>query len=120
MFSCEFWKVFKNTFFTEHLRATVSDQKRVSDTGDFLWICKIFKNIFFTEHLWATVSDKNKCETVNHYIIFRLWDLISRKRWDLIKKAIQRNILSKTEIVLSRLINKLNKSYNKNDLNVLQ
>ena len=32
-FSCEFWKISKNTFFTEHLRATASE--RLSVTYDY-------------------------------------------------------------------------------------
>ena len=63
MFSCEFSKIFKNTFFTEHLRTTSSDfsfqkqppevfyEKRCS--WEFrkihrktLLVCKIFKNTF--------------------------------------------------------------------------
>ena len=78
---------------------------------------EVFTDAFFTEHLRATVSDQNKCETVNNYIIFGPWDIISYKGSDLITKSpsvIQRNILSKTEMMLSRVIN--NKSYDRNDL----
>ena len=82
---------------------------------DHTFSCKLYKvftDTFSTEHLRATVSDQNKCETVTNYIIFGLWDLISFKGSDLITKSpsvIQRNILSKTEMMLSRVIN--NKSY---------
>ena len=47
MFSCEFCKIFKNTFFTEHLWTTNSGQIIVS----YSFMCKIslhFHNLFFT------------------------------------------------------------------------
>ena len=78
---------------------------------------EVFTDAFSAEHLRVTVSDQNKCETVNNYIIFGPWDLISCKGSDLITKSpsvIQRKILSKTEMMLSRVIN--NKSYDRNDL----
>ena len=34
MFSCEFYKISKNTFFTKHLRATASMQLKFSKLGD--------------------------------------------------------------------------------------
>ena len=70
MFSNEFSKISKNTFFTEHLRTTVSAFS-FSDAanGGVLWkkvflkvdkktplVCKIFKNMLFTEHPWTTAS----------------------------------------------------------------
>ena len=73
MFSCEFSKISKNTFFTEHLRKTTSVFS-FSDaaTGGVLWkkvflkisqnsqetplVCEIFKNTFFKEHLRTTAS----------------------------------------------------------------
>ena len=50
LFSCEFYEISKNTFFTEHLKETLAQ----------LFSCefyKISKNTFFTEHLWAVASD---------------------------------------------------------------
>ena len=29
-FSCEYWKIFKNTYFEEHLRTAASDVRRVT------------------------------------------------------------------------------------------
>ena len=71
MFSCEFSKISKNTFFTEHLRTTASVFSfSEAATGGVLWkkvFLKIsensrentfglrnFKNTFFTEHPWTT------------------------------------------------------------------
>ena len=44
MFSCEFSKIFKNTFFTEHLGVTASEFSKVSE------------NIYCPKFLWATSS----------------------------------------------------------------
>ena len=73
MFSCEFNKISKNNFFTEHLQTTASafsfseatiggvlwkkmflkiSQNSQENTSDF----DIFKNSFFAEHLWTTAS----------------------------------------------------------------
>ena len=32
MFSCEFFKISKNTFFTEHIRTTASDDSKIFRT----------------------------------------------------------------------------------------
>ena len=56
MFSCEFWEISKNTFFTEHLRMTAS----VSGLAQFLVTenpLKIMKNAFyFTFRLFQLFS----------------------------------------------------------------
>ena len=73
MFSCEFSKISKNTFFTEHLRTTASAFSfSEAATGGVLWKkvflkisensqedtfgLRIFKITFFAEHLWTTAS----------------------------------------------------------------
>ena len=42
VFSFEFCKISKNTFFTEHLRATTSE---------------VYKNNYFENHLWTAASE---------------------------------------------------------------
>ena len=78
MFSCEFCKLFKSTYFKEHLRTAGSKTvvrgflfnkvaslmawrplavlERDSSTGIFLQILCNFKESFFVEHLLATFS----------------------------------------------------------------
>ena len=33
MFSCEYWEMFKNTYFEEHLRKVVSPDGKINDTS---------------------------------------------------------------------------------------
>ena len=72
MFSCEFSKISKDTFFTEHFRTTASVfsfperasrgilWKKVflknSQNSKFNLVCEILKNTFFIEHFWTTAS----------------------------------------------------------------
>ena len=56
VFFCKFWKMSKNTFSIEHLRATAS-VKRDPSTGAFLCnLQKKIKNTLFEEHLLTTAS----------------------------------------------------------------
>ena len=82
MFSCEFYELFKNIYFKEHLRTTGTKTpvwgflfnkvaslsawrllpvlERDSSTGHctriFLWILRNFYESFFVEHVLATTS----------------------------------------------------------------
>ena len=56
MFSCKIYKIFKNTYFEEHVQTTASVLnrpatllKRDSNIG-VCDVCEIFKNTYFEEH----------------------------------------------------------------------
>ena len=51
-FSCEFREIFKNTFFTEHLRTTASDPSPLLLLHSF---SKTFPKICFLERRWSPV-----------------------------------------------------------------
>ena len=54
MFFCEYYGIFKNTYFGKHLRTTASE-----DTPTLMLsyeICEIFKNTNFEEHVRKTDS----------------------------------------------------------------
>ena len=62
VFFCEYYEIFKNTYFKKHLRTTTSE-----DTPTLMLsyeICEIFKNIYFEEHLQKTASI---CFTSKYY-----------------------------------------------------
>ena len=81
MFSCEFWKVFKNRLFKEHPRTTASRTRddpgmngmlfsslasacnfNKKETLGQVFFCEFYeisKNIFFTEHLRATAYENH-------------------------------------------------------------
>ena len=91
MFSCEFSKISKNTFSTEHLRTTTSAFSfSEAATGGVLWkrfswksckiyrktsvVCEIFKNTFFTEHLcncnFTKIGHCQQCSENFRWILF--------------------------------------------------
>ena len=57
MFSCEFCKMFKNNFFTEHL------QKNASVKGSLVivYFCLILKLLFYVQSIiWSTITNLEK------------------------------------------------------------
>ena len=52
VFSCEFFEIFKSTFFTEHLRATASGYLRISFRCFPVNFLKFLITPSFIEHLW--------------------------------------------------------------------
>ena len=64
MFFCEYWEIFKNTYFEKHLRTTAS--QNTTTVMLFHEICEIFKNIYFEEHLQITASI---CFTSKYYSV---------------------------------------------------
>ena len=68
MFSCEFSDIFKNIFFTEHIRTTTSEQSKVK-SSKFLIL-----NIT-TSAKFILLTEQNKCSvqlTCRIFIIFVL------------------------------------------------
>ena len=44
MFSCEFYEIFKNTFFTEHLQVTAFDNTWYNNILNIIWLFLLKKS----------------------------------------------------------------------------
>ena len=72
-FSCVFCEMFKNTFFTEHLRTTAAKAKNVSHMmGPFsrIFIIKITKNISKNITFWWKLLQNTKQNIQKTFILF--------------------------------------------------
>ena len=95
VFSCEFCKIFKNTFFIEHLRASASDltQKPFNSypyfTHSFVIVCLVSFLIYTViANVYTLVrqipTNESGCP-LNHAIIWRSLEGLIHKWWSIVQ-----------------------------------